>query len=593
MWADLLLLARLVPGFRKSSAVLILFGLGAAAAETLGIALAVLFLYAMLGDGADSAASGGPLSWLSAGIAGRSLAPSELAGLLVLLIAISAALIYAYNVMAASFANRVAEQLRNRVHQTYVTVGYQWLQRQEQGRLVHTLTTETWLAADAFAVTAKIAVHLCALAVFGLALVLLSWPIALMAGAAAAATLLILRLLLRPVRALGAATLAENQHLSDRMLLSLHGMRTLRAYAEEPQVLAAFEQVSARVARLAIRTERVKSLNLPIAEMGNLGVLVLIAAAAGLLGIEVPVVVAGALLLFRMQPHLRGIETQRLTLANASPLLANLRETISPDGKVWPTPGERQFPGLKTELRFEEVSFSHESDREPSIAGASFGIPAGQVTAFVGPSGSGKSTLINLILRLYEPDCGRILADGQDLLAFTRASWLERLAIAGQDVELVEGTVEANLKVARHQASLEEVRAACAATEILDDIERLPAGFDSRIGPGGVSFSGGQRQRIGLARALLRRPEILILDEAMSALEPELEERIRGRVEAMMAGKTMIVVSHRPESVQQADVIIRIDQGRIRRIETGPTVIPGASGPSRSAKGTRSDAFRN
>ncbi len=571
VWQDLLDICRLVPGFRGRAALLIFLGAAAAAAETLGIGLAVLFLYTILGNPEASADLPGPIAWLLGDLAARNLSTPLLAALLVLLIGLSAALIYAHAVMTSDFTNRAAEHLRNRVHRTYVTVGYLWLQQQDQGKLIHTLGTETWLAAESLDRLARVVVNICSLLVFGTALLLLSWPVALLAAATLLVIMLILRLLLRPIRRLGGETLAENQTLSDKMLLSLNGMRTIRAFAEEPHVLKAFEESSARVTQLAIRTERAKALNLPLGEMGNLGGLVLIAAAAGSLGIAVPVVVACALLLFRMQPHLRGIEANRLALAQASPMLANLKEAIDPEGKIWPTPGKLNFSGLSGEIRFDAVTFRHNNQYDPSIRQADFVIPAGKITAFVGPSGSGKSTLINLLLRLYEPHEGRILVDGHDLQSFTRRSWLERLAIAGQDVELVDGTVEDNIRLARHDASMEEVREACAIAEILADIEVLPDGFASRIGPRGLSFSGGQRQRIGLARALLRAPDILILDEAMSALEPELETRIRQRIEAIMAGRTLIMVSHRPESNVMADQVIRIENGLIQPTDAGST----------------------
>ncbi|MFN3847542.1 MAG: ATP-binding cassette domain-containing protein, partial [Paracoccaceae bacterium] len=187
----------------------------------------------------------------------------------------------------------------------------------------------------------------------------------------------------------------------------------------------------------------------------------------------------------------------------------------------------------------------------------------GAVTALSGPSGSGKSTIINLLLRLYEPDSGRILVDGVDLLAIDRQRWLDRLAVAGQDVVLCEGTVEQNIRLARHDATQQDLRDACAAAEILDDILAVPEGFAARIGPGGLSFSGGQRQRLGLARALVRKPDVLILDEALSALEPALEDRIRANLTGLMAGKTVLMISHRAGAAAWADAELRIETGRM------------------------------
>lgn len=572
VWGEVLALASYVEGYRWKLATLVALGLGAAFAEAVGIGLAVLFLFTILGNTDALAEAAGPLAGLTARLGGGHLAePTALAAALAVLILLSAALIYAHGLMTVVMSNRVAQHMRDMVHENYVTVGYKWLQDQEQGALLHTLSTETWLTAEAFDNVARTAVHVCAILVFGTGLLILSWQITLTAAAVALISFTLLRLLFRPIRSLGAALLAENQILSERMLVSLHGMRTIRAFAQEPHMLRLFSASSARVKALAVKAERLKALNGPIGEVTSLGALVLIAALAGRLGIDTPTIVASALLLFRMQPHLRGIDTRRLALANMSATLANVRNTLDRDGKPWPTPGTRRFEGFGQSIRFENVSFSHDSRRSPSLDRVSFSIPFGKVTALAGSSGSGKSTIINLLLRLYEPQDGRILVDGADLLDFTRESWLHRLAIAGQDVELIEGTVAENIRLARHDATLEDIREACAQVEILTDILAIPEGLDARIGPGGLSFSGGQRQRIGLARALVRRPDFLILDEAMSALEPALEERIKTRIAETMKGKTLLIVSHRHDALGSADTIVRIEAGRTQPAEPGST----------------------
>lgn len=567
VWAEVLRLASHIEGYRWKLVLLVALGLGAAFAETVGIGLAVLFLFTILGDPAALEQVEGPIVRIFQRFGSEAGAdPTSLAAILVALILLSAGLIYAHGVMTAMMANRVAERMRDLVHERYVTVGYRWLQDQEQGALMHTLTTETWLAADAFDNVARIIVHFCAVLVFGVGLLFLSWEIMVTAALAALITFGSIRLLFRPIRRFGAELLAENQLLAERMLVSLHGMRTIRAFAQERQVLDQFSAASAKVRQLAVRAEWLKQLNNPIGEIGSLGTLVVIAVVASRIGIDVPTIIASALLLFRMQPHLRGIDAKRLGLANMSPTLANLRSAIQVEGKVWPTQGRKDFGGFHSEIRFDAVGFSHDPRRGPSLDSASFAIPFGKVTALGGPSGSGKSTIINLLLRLYEPHAGCIRVDGDDLLGFTRESWLGRLAIAGQDVELVEGTVAQNIRIARPDATLADLREACAITEILADIESIPEGFDARIGPGGLSFSGGQRQRLGLARALIRKPEFLILDEAMSALEPALEDRIRARISEVMTGKTMLVVSHRRDALQDFDSVIRIEGGRIQPI---------------------------
>jgi len=558
---------RLAPHLRAHAwAVPTLLALGAAAAvaETVGVGLGALFLFAVLGR-TDALAEGGGLiaaaharfAWLLDG------SPTTLAAIFLGIILINAALIYAYQTATAVAMNRIAQDMRDRVHQTYVTVAYSHLHARERGELINTLATETWRVADASYAAARIGVNLCAIGIFGAGLVALSWPIALTAALCGLASFAAQRVLSRPLRRLGNELLSENQILAERMLVSLQGMRTLRVFAQEPYVLRVFSAASSKVRRLAVASERIKALVGPVGELASLGAIVAIALVASVWRIDTPTTVATVMLLLRLQPHLREFESHRLALSGMGASLRAVRETIARDGKPWPAEGTAPFAGLKGEIRFEEVTFSHDPRRPPSLDHVGFTIRKGAVTALSGPSGSGKSTIINLLLRLYEPDSGRILVDGVDLLSIKRSSWLERVAVAGQDVELIEGTVEQNIRLARHDASLQDVRDACAAAEILDDILAVPEGLDAKIGPGGLSFSGGQRQRLGLARALVRNPEFLILDEALSALEPALEDRIRANIAARMAGGTVLVVSHRAGAAAEADATLRIEKGRM------------------------------
>lgn len=561
---ECVILAKHVSGSRSTALVLILLGLGAALAETLSVGLAVMLLFALLKQTEQIEQAGGLLAEvhrLVQGIFGSD--PYIIASVFFVLILFNAALVYANHVTTATMMNRVAQRMRNLVHKQYVSVGYRYLQKFEHGELINTLATETWTASDAFYHLARIGVNFSMVLVFSIGLFTLSWIVGVTALICAAIVFIFLRLLSHPVRLLSNQTLAANQILAERMLVSLHGMRTLRAFAQEEYLLRVFGSASLKVRKLAARTERIKALTGPIGEVGSLGSLIVIALVAGWAGVEVPTIITAVLLLFRLQPHLREIETGRMSLAGMSAPLRAVREMLDDTDKPYPTEGAIPFAGLKSDIRFESVSFSHDPRYPLSLDAVSFVIRQGETTTLSGPSGSGKTTILNLLLRLYEPDTGKILVDGIDLNSCSRASWLSRLAIAGQDVELIEGTVAQNIRLGAHDAKLEDVHRVCEMVEILEDIRSLPDGFDSKIGAGGLNFSGGQRQRIGLARALLRDPEFLILDEAMSAIEPAREDRIRRRIDDMMDGRTLLIISHRSDPAIDAINVISIKDGRV------------------------------
>ena len=541
---------------------MVVLGLAAALAETLGVGLAVLFLFALLGQGDAITESGGLLAQLLEHVQdvfGGN--PTVIASVFFAIILLKALLLYTNDIVTAQVLNNVARRVRDRLHRHYVTVGYIFLQKRDHGELLNTLSTESWTVTDAFFSLSRIGVNLCAVLVFAVGLFALSWVIAVTAIICAIGVFALLRLMSRPVRRLGQDMLAANQILAERMLVSLNGMRTLRAFSKEDRMLNLFENISDRVRVLAVRTERVKARLGPIGEVASLGTLLVVALVAGQTGVGVPTVIASVLLLFRLQPHLYEIETNRLALAGMSASLRNVRAMLQTDDKPWPVEGSRQFHGLRSEIRFSDIGFTHDPRRGPSVSGISFSIPAGQTTMIAGPSGSGKTTLLNLLLRLYEPDEGAISVDGQNLSVFTRKSWLSRLAVSGQDTVLIESTVGQNIRLGRPEASDEELREVCRMVDILDDIEELPDKFDTRIGAAGLNFSGGQRQRIGLARALLCEPEVLILDEAMSALEPAREDRIRQRIAKKLPNITIVIVSHRSDTTIPANKIVRIEHG--------------------------------
>jgi ABC-type multidrug transport system fused ATPase/permease subunit len=224
-------------------------------------------------------------------------------------------------------------------------------------------------------------------------------------------------------------------------------------------------------------------------------------------------------------------------------------------------PDAEELRQVRGAVAFENVSFAYR-DR-PVLREITLRVEPGQTVALVGPSGSGKSTLLNLIPRFYDVQSGRVTVDGRDVRAVTQRSLRRHIAMVLQETFLFSGTVLDNLRYGRPDATEEEIRDAARAANALEFIEALPDGFATEIGERGVKLSGGQRQRISIARAFLSDPEILILDEATSAVEPESEWLIQQALDRLMQGRTTFITSHRLSMVRTADVIVVLAEGRL------------------------------
>jgi ABC-type multidrug transport system fused ATPase/permease subunit len=197
------------------------------------------------------------------------------------------------------------------------------------------------------------------------------------------------------------------------------------------------------------------------------------------------------------------------------------------------------------------------------LRNVSLAIEPGEVVAVVGESGSGKSTLASILARLYDPGSGRVLVDGQDTSDYTRCSLRDNLGVVLQDSFLFTGTVRENIELGRPGASADDVRAAARTANAEGFVDQLPDGFETLVGERGATLSGGQRQRIAIARAVLRDPRILILDEATSSLDSEAERVVQEALNRVMRGRTTLAIAHRLSTIQHADRIYVLDRGRV------------------------------
>ena len=354
--------------------------------------------------------------------------------------------------------------------------------------------------------------------------------------------------------------------LSDCAEENLAGVRVVRAFAQEEREYRKFDELNREYVQRNLAMTRVQALFMP------------------LMFLLFELVTAMVLLLGG-----RAIIADRLTLGGfvafvgylgmlAWPIIAvgwvanlfqrgaasmkRLTEIFDVVPEIAPPPVPRRPSEMRGEIEFANVSFSYDGDR-PALSQLSFVIPPGRTVAIVGRTGSGKSTLVSLIPRLFDPTEGRVLIDGIPTTDWDLHALRRTIAVVPQDAQLFSDTVSANLRFGAPDAPPEDLLRAAEISQIAKDVAAFRSGYETVVGERGITLSGGQKGRTALARALLCDPKILILDDALSAVDTQTEEEILDGLRHFMAGRTSIIISHRVSTVKNADEIFVLDKGRL------------------------------
>jgi ATP-binding cassette subfamily B protein len=263
----------------------------------------------------------------------------------------------------------------------------------------------------------------------------------------------------------------------------------------------------------------------------------------------------------------QGLTNTYQTFRRATVSLESLYGILDTEDTVADLPDAAHVPPLRGEVQFRQVGFAYQPG-VPVLRSLDLAVRPGETVALVGPSGSGKTTLVTLLQRLHPVSSGSILIDGIDVRRMTQRSLRSQIGVVFQDSHLFNDTVRANIAYGHPAATDEEIEAAAAAAQAHDFIRSLPEGYDTVVGERGSRLSGGQRQRIAIARALLKDPPILVLDEATAALDGESEHLIQLALKRLLHGRTALVIAHRLSTVREADRIVVIDGGTIREMGT-------------------------
>jgi ATP-binding cassette subfamily B protein len=374
------------------------------------------------------------------------------------------------------------------------------------------------------------------------------------------------------------------------------GVRVVKGFGQEDQETGRLEWASRLLYASRVRAVRLMARYNPalqaVPALGQVGVLAL----GGWLAIEGSITlgtfVAFSSYLLQLVGPVRALAALVTTGQEARASVIRVFEVIDTEPGVTDQPGAVPLGSAPAAVDLDDVSFGY-LPGQPVLRGLSLHVAVGETVALVGTSGSGKSTIVQLLPRFYDVTGGTLRVGGRDVRDLTLDSLRASIGLVSEDSFLFSDTVRANIAYGRPDASWEEVLAAAQAAEADEFITGLPKGYDTVVGEQGLTLSGGQRQRVALARALLTDPRILVLDDATSAVDPQIEAEIHGRLKQIMAGRTTLLIAHRRSTLQLADRIAVLDQGRLVDVGTHaelearcPLYRDLITGPDDDAEGT-------
>ena len=398
-------------------------------------------------------------------------------------------------------------------------------------------------------------------------MVALSLRLTLVALVFAPVLLFVIRPLISRLRRRSSELVAERGELTSHVSEMMSSVKLVRAYVAEAFELSRFRALADRYRKRVLRAQRFSSLTSPVTEVFGGMMIVGILWYGTLLALgDRPAMRPEELITFlvvalRLMSPVKSVSNYPAVMAGALASADRVYEVLD----LPPDEGDRlgeTAAQFHERVEYRRISFAY-GDEAEVLREVDLEVRRGQVVAIVGPSGAGKTTLVDLLPRFYEPTGGALLMDGVPITRYTRRSLRALMGIVAQETILLNDTVFANIAYGRSDFTLDQVRAAAAAANADDFIARLPQGYETVLGERGTRLSGGQRQRVAIARAVLRDPPILILDEATSQLDTESERLVQDAIDRLMRHRTVLVIAHRLATVQHADRIVVLHEGRI------------------------------
>jgi subfamily B ATP-binding cassette protein MsbA len=491
--------------------------------------------------------------------------------LIVILYAVKGLFSYFATYLMSWVGQRAVMDLRNRLYQHVIRQSVGFFKRKSTGTLISHITNDVEKIQQAVSeALGDLLMQSFALVGYGALLFYYDFWLAVVCLVTAPLAVYPLVTLGRKLRRITDTGLERWRDITNILHEAISGSRIVKAFRMEGFETERFETATNRLFRSNMRITRVVSIMPPIMELvGGIG----LAAAIwyGSRSIAQGQMTTGEFTsfmaaLFMMYTPVKKLSRVNATFQQALSAASRIFAVLDTEQEIQEAPDAVDIAPLAQRIEFREVQFAYDDGEGPALEKVSLIIEAGQVVALVGMSGAGKSTLASLVPRFYDPTGGAVLFDGVDIRKATLSSLRGQIGLVTQEVILFNDTVRNNIAYGLKTIAEAEIRKAAAAANALEFIEALPRGFDTVVGEKGSRLSGGQRQRLAIARAILKNPPILVLDEATSSLDAESEALVQQALENLMVNRTTIVIAHRLSTVRRADQIVVIEDGRVQEV---------------------------
>jgi len=474
----------------------------------------------------------------------------------------------------AWFGEKLIYDLRSELYQHLQTLSMSYYDRKESGWILDRITSDTGNLQDFLSEGFQDFLRdSLTLIVIGVIMFSMNWKLALLTLAPSPILAYLTYRFMMKSRKLWHWVWRKRARITTLLSDVIPGVRVVKAFAQEEYEQGRFLRRSQEYMDASVQAARVFATFWPttafvtslgfVSIWGYGGYMVI----TGQSGITLGVLVAFISYLWRFYGPLQNLSRMSQRIQRAATAAQRVFEVLDSRPDVPDSPDARPMPPIRGEVEFRNVTFGYEP-KKPVLKGISFKVHPGEMIGLVGPSGAGKSTTINVLCRFYDVQEGAILVDGIDIRDVTLESLRSQIGVVLQEPYLFYGTIAENIAYGNPAATRDEIIRAAKAANAHDFIVRMPDGYDTMVGERGAKLSGGERQRISIARAILKDPAILILDEATSSVDTEAEAQIRQALERLVQGRTTFAIAHRFSTLRHADRLVVLENGRLAEIGT-------------------------